>query len=84
MKKLDGFDEAIIGINYDEERPRLVYDINLIVDKLRESGMTREDSEEYADFNIVGGHYGEGGPLFVEGVHWERALEIAALFSEEG
>lgn len=83
MKKLDGFDEAVIGVNYDEE-PRLVYDTRKIVAKLVKDGMDPEDAEDHLDFNILGSHYGSGTPMFVEGMTMEEAEHIAALYSEEG
>jgi hypothetical protein len=61
--KLDGFDDCIIGIvERRGQKPLLVYSREKIINSLM-SGMTREDAEEYIDYNISGAWMGEGTPL---------------------
>lgn len=70
--KVDGFDEAIIGV--DSRTMRLVYSKQKILEKLvKEEGMDRLEALEYYEFNIEGAYMGEKTPVFVDsdfaGVH---------------
>lgn len=49
---LDGFDNAIIGITYNEE---VIYSFEEMCNILMtRDGMSREEAEEYIDFNVEG------------------------------
>jgi hypothetical protein len=62
----DGFDDAIIGITNGFNGPyTVVYDINKIISRLIEDGMTHEEAEEYFDYNIIGAYVGERTPIYV-------------------
>ena len=63
----DGFDDAIIGVVEGAGRADVVaYDYDVCVAILmRDDDMDKETAEEYLDFNTVGAHVGEHGPLFV-------------------
>ena len=67
MLKLDGFDNAIIGVG---ERcttdSMIVYDYDKMVKVLvTRDDMSYEEAEEYIDFNIVGAWIGDTTPIIV-------------------
>ena len=68
MLKVDGFDDAIIGVAtpwvnhsrtdvlvYDAERIRAIL--------MKRDGMTSEEAREYIEFNIEGAYVGEATPI---------------------
>lgn len=59
--KLDGFDEAIIGV--DEHSLRLIYSQRKILDILVNNGMTEEDAVDHYGYNIQSAYYGEDTPI---------------------
>lgn len=63
----DGYDEAIIGyVHRCGEDPIVVYDAEKCIDLLVEdSGMDRDEAEEFFDFNVVGGWVGKRTPAFL-------------------
>lgn len=66
--KMDGFDEAIIGITQGTNNGGLlVYDQGKIVKILMErDGMTNDEAYEYYAFNIAGAYVGPRTPIIVE------------------
>ena len=64
---VEGFDDAIVGYALRCGQPVLaVYDQRKCVDILmRRDGMTREDAEEFFDFNVLGAWVGDRTPLFL-------------------
>lgn len=61
----DGLDDALIGI--DMRDYVAVYDVDKCVDILIEtSGMTREEAEEYFEYNTLGAYVGEYTPRFIK------------------
>tara|TARA_R110002020_G_scaffold441631_1_gene652570 strand:+ start:1429 stop:1668 length:240 start_codon:yes stop_codon:yes gene_type:complete len=66
LLKIDGFDDAIIGVQESIER-KLVYDIDKIAEILmtREQ-MTEEDSYDYISYNITSAYVGEKTPILVK------------------
>lgn len=67
MKKIDGFDDCIIGVvTRIKLTPMLCYDSDKIISKLiREEQMTWEEAHEHFDFNIFGSYVGEDTPCFL-------------------
>jgi hypothetical protein len=65
--KVDGHDNAIMGMGDSFNRiPVLVYDSEKIIHNLMEQdSMTREEAEEFFDYNIVGSYNGPGMPIFL-------------------
>jgi hypothetical protein len=62
---VDGFDEAVIGI--EALKLRLVYDINKMRTILVErDGMTFEDAMDFLDHNVLGSYVGEQTPIYIE------------------
>jgi hypothetical protein len=65
---LDGLEDAIIGIVEEfGNGNRILYSKSKILDILMErDGMTYSESEEYYDYNIIGGYFGEQNPVFLD------------------
>lgn len=65
--KLDGLDEAIIGIVEEfGNGPRILYSKNKIIYILQErDGMSWSEAEEFYDYNILGLYAGEQNPIFL-------------------
>ena len=60
----DGFDDALIGADYGQNRA--VYSIELMLQILMErDGMSLDEAIEYFDFNIGCAYVGELTPLYV-------------------
>lgn len=60
----DGFDDALIGADYGQNRA--VYSIEKMIDILiKRDGMSEEEAREYFDFNIGSAYVGELTPLYV-------------------
>ncbi len=64
---LDGLDEAIVGICEEfSSGPRIMYSKSKILEILQKRDqMTKQESEEFYDFNILGLYAGEQNPVFV-------------------
>ena len=62
---VDGFDEAVIGV--EALKMRLVYDINkmrtILVEKDK---MTFEEAMDFLDHNVLGSYVGEQTPIYIE------------------
>ncbi len=58
---VDGFDDAILGMAGD----RVVYDYDLMVKVLVDSGDTWEDAVDHLGYNVVSAYVGEQTPLFL-------------------
>jgi len=67
MIVLDGFDECIIGVvSMFGSGPRVCYDKEQILTALMCDGeMEYVEAEEYFEFNIIGGYFGEQNPVFL-------------------
>jgi len=59
--KVDGFDEAIIGI--EDSSMRLIYSCSKIIEILKEE-MSEEDAIEHFEYNIKGAWIGDKTPIF--------------------
>ena len=64
----DGFDDALIGIaRRATQEPLVAYDREKCIRTLMDrDGMSREDAEEFFEFNVIGAWMGEGTPVFVD------------------
>ncbi len=63
--KADGFDDAVIGFEFNTMR--LVYDKNKMIHILIENdGMDYEDAVEYLEFNTWCAYIGEKTPIYIE------------------
>lgn len=64
--KLDGLDDAVVGIVEDFNGPRILYSKEKILQILQDRDqMTMSESEEFYDFNIIGLYAGEQNPVFL-------------------
>jgi hypothetical protein len=63
---VDGYDNCIVGIVEDFDSTKVCYNTFLILEKLQQEGMSREEAIEYFDFNILGSYVGEYTPCFIE------------------
>jgi hypothetical protein len=71
MLKIDGMDEAIIGLASSFNRREVyAYSLDKILGILVErDGMDWEEAMEFYDFNIAGAYLGEGMPVVISYVY---------------
>lgn len=64
--KMDGFDDCIVGVVTRFKMPPIVcYDRAKVIAKNMKGGMTRDEAEEFFEFNQIGAWVGEGTPCFL-------------------
>ena len=65
---LDGLDDAIVGVGHSKDlEPRLIYSVNIIILTLmKRDKMTLPEAQEFYDYNIADGYFGNHGPIFLE------------------
>ena len=74
MLKADGFNDAIIGVGQRcGQEDIVVYDQEKCIGILMHDGMSRQDAEEYFNFNTLGAWMGEETPI------WVSLCDAAAL-----
>jgi len=80
--KADGFDEAIIGVDFVSHPARIIYNKQKMLDILIErDGMTDEEAIEYLEYNVLGAYVGEGTPIYMdEGT----STEVFEMLSDYG
>lgn len=62
----DGFDDAILGVTYQNGHSVVLYDRERCIDILMTKGAAdREEAEEFFDFNVAGTYIGPRTPLFI-------------------
>ena len=61
LKFVNGFDDAIIGVVYDEKK--VVYSFVKAIEMLRQN-MSEEEAIKYLHFNVIG-NKGEDMPIWV-------------------
>ena len=59
----DGFDEAVIGV--ESRSMRLIYSRSKCIEILMRD-MSREEAEEYFDFNVCDAYVGEKTPIWCD------------------
>jgi len=63
----DGLDAAFLGIiNRCGQKPVAIYDREQCIQTMAKDGMTRDEAEEYFDFNTQGAWVGEQTPGYLE------------------
>lgn len=68
VMKADGFNDAIIGLCGE----KLVYSTKKAIEILMSRDkMSKEDAEEYFDFNISGAYVGDRTPIWVDDMMFE-------------
>ena len=61
----DGFDNAIIGVDY--KTGRIAYSISKCITLIMlDEGMTELDATEWFYFNVAGSYVGEGTPIWID------------------
>ena len=65
---LDGLESAIVGVTQEfGNGPRILYSKDKILQILQErDGMSYTEAEEFFDYNIIGGYFGEQNPVFLD------------------
>jgi len=67
LTRMNGFDDCIAGLVNRFGQPTIVcYDLQKVLAKLQADGMTREEAEEWFEFNMIGAWVGEGTPCFLD------------------
>ena len=81
----DGFDDAIIGLCRVKGRPDIVaYDYEKCVGVLTErDGMSREEAEEFLEYNTLGTYVGERTPAFVQPMTREELDDYADSLDDD-
>jgi|GEM_PF-633868 len=76
---LYGLETAIVGIVEEfGNGNRILYSKPKILDILQKrDGMTYEESEEFYDYNIIGGYFGERNPVFLD-------LSVTPIITDNG
>tara|TARA_R110000787_G_scaffold33402_2_gene87355 strand:+ start:550 stop:804 length:255 start_codon:yes stop_codon:yes gene_type:complete len=61
---VDGFDDAVIGLSEDFNKPlRLIYSVSKCL-KILEKNMSESDAMEYFNFNLSGCYVGKKTPVW--------------------
>jgi hypothetical protein len=66
LLKMDGYDDCIIGVveRFGGES-YILYDRELVLEKLQKGDMSYEEAVEYYEFNQLGAYVGERTPAFL-------------------
>ena len=94
LMRIDGHDNAILGIvrgtgfPHNSSSPRLVYNVQKIIENLMRDDMDEEEAEEFFEYNIIGAYVGEQTPLFADrysflAVDEETEAPKSVFFEEE-
>lgn len=69
LLKIEGFDDAIIGVCVTWHGKmlveRIIYDGKKILGMLVAKGMSEEEASEYIDFNMLGAYMGDTTPAIM-------------------
>ena len=73
----DGFDQAVIGYIDRTNEPRVVvYDREKCIDILNKD-MSRDEAEEYFEYNVAGSYMGAETPAYLHRASIETIHELA-------
>tara|TARA_R110000851_G_scaffold220968_1_gene373795 strand:+ start:69 stop:347 length:279 start_codon:yes stop_codon:yes gene_type:complete len=62
----DGFDDAIVGVSSGMDEPRVVYDIDKMIDILiKEHSMEGQEAIEFLEFNTIFAWVGDKTPIYI-------------------
>lgn len=72
----DGFEDALLGVVNDfNSEPRLAYSrLKCIEILIERDKMSKEEAEEYFDYNVQGAYVGEKTPVWIDdfmSMEWE-------------
>ena len=65
LLKLDGFDDAILGVVQRIGLQAICYDTHKVIEILMKD-MSEEDAWDYYSYNMLGAYVGESTPVFLE------------------
>ena len=65
LLKLDGFDDAIMGVVQRIGLQAICYDTHKVIEILMKD-MSEEDAWDYYSYNMLGAYVGESTPVFLE------------------
>ena len=66
LLRMDGFDDAILGVVERIGLQTVCYDLNKVIAILMKQGMDEQDAWDWYQFNMVGAWVGEATPVFLE------------------
>jgi hypothetical protein len=66
LMRMDGFDDAILGVVERIGLQTVCYDLNKVIEILMKQGMEEQDAWDWYQFNMVGAWVGEATPVFLE------------------
>ena len=73
-KKMDGYDDCIVGIIEGFGSTRLLcYDKEQVLERLMADGMDYDTAHEYYEYNMLGAFVGEGTPCFIDKTEWQKS-----------
>lgn len=65
LLKIDGFDDAIIGVS-ESGVPRLIYNVDKLAEvMMRKEKISLEDAHEYITYNITCAYMGKNTPIVI-------------------
>lgn len=83
----DGYDDAVIGIAYDEDLPRVVYSKEKMIDIMMDMFKDEDDVEdpfkeamEFLEYNVWGAYVGTGTPMYINTGTKEEVEELASYW----
>jgi len=62
---MDGYNDAILGKCVRFNTEFVIYDFDKVILLLQREGMTKQEAEEYWEFNMLGSWVGEHTPAFL-------------------
>ena len=79
MLLADGFEGAFIGIShrFGFDVPVATYDRETCIEILMRDDRTREEADEFFEYNVIGSWVGDETPVFVETMSLAEATEWA-------
>tara|TARA_B100000073_G_scaffold71230_1_gene52918 strand:+ start:2336 stop:2584 length:249 start_codon:yes stop_codon:yes gene_type:complete len=63
--KVQGLDDAVVGVVETYEGQKLAYDYDKCIKIYQKQGMSLDMAREYFDFNVVGNYVGVKSPVFL-------------------
>ena len=66
LLRMDGFDDAILGVVERIGLQTVCYDLNKVLEILMKQGMDEQDAWDWYQFNMIGALVGEATPVFLE------------------
>lgn len=80
--KADGFDKAIIGIDFNYEPAKLIYSKQEMIQVLIDNDeMTLDEAIDYLEYNVFCAYMGEGTPIYIETGSPTEVLEMLEMCS---